>query len=386
VRMPRSMSALLVLFVSLHAFADPPVVTSVEPNVGFTYGSTRATIRGSNFYDGELLNCPVFPASGTGVGTCPAQVFVGGIQAHVFNITPTTINVAIHASNTAIPRENGREDVRVVIEGKGEATLANGFEFHSDATPGRENYTTYLVPFTSEQTRGANGSIWTSELTVFNAGRVPLKMLGATFADPRFLSPPLEHAVTLPLRATRVVTLHRATDTPGAGAFIHVPNPLVGAVKMSLRVRDISQSASSWGTDVPVLTFDDMKAGVTLIDIPTDPRYRATLRIYHWSVGGGLPARVEIYAGDQPEPVESFETVSQPGAAGNPDHLDPDFLSHPSYVQVDLLTPKVRAAGSTIRVEIDNLSANVSPPLPSIWAMVSITNNETQQVTVVTPK
>lgn len=371
-------ATLFLMAVSLTALAAPPVVTSIDPKVGFSYGATRATIHGSNFHDDALLLCPVPPPGGTGAGTCPARVFVGGIEATVTSITPTEIRVLVLPSLTSTPRENGRADVRVVIEGKGEATLPSAFEFRLDAFPGMQNYTPIIVPFTSEQTRGANGSIWTSEFTAFNSSHVPATMLGVAFADPRFLSPPQSQTATLPPRATRTIPLFNGQ---GTGAFLYVPNPLVNAIKMSERVRDVSQTATSWGTEVPVLRYDDMKTFVTLIDIPTDPRYRATLRIYHWAVGAGLPARVEVYASDAVEPVEMFETTSQRGGAA-----EDDFLAYPSYVQLDLLTPKIRASGPTIRVEIDNLTGIVSPPLPSIWAMVSITNNETQQVTIVTPK
>ena len=59
---------------------------------------------------------------------------------------------------------------------------------------------------------------------------------------------------------------------------------------------------------------------------------------------------------------------------------------YPAYAQVDLLTPAIRAATSTIRVQIENLGRPlISPSIPTMWAMVSVTNNETQQVTMITP-
>ena len=54
-------------------------------------------------------------------------------------------------------------------------------------------------------------------------------------------------------------------------------------------------------------------------------------------------------------------------------------------IDVRALTPAVRAAASRVRIEIaDPLAIIVSPPPPPFWALVSITNNETQQVTTIT--
>ena len=92
-----------------------------------------------------------------------------------------------------------------------------------------------------------------------------------------------------------------------------------------------------------------------------------------------------IYSPDRIEPVATFDVTSTaPGGFWEP--VEGDLPFYPSYAQIDLLTPEVRAAGPTIRVEVDNQGANVSPPLPPLWAFVSVTNNDTQQVTVMTPR
>jgi hypothetical protein len=62
------------------------------------------------------------------------------------------------------------------------------------------------------------------------------------------------------------------------------------------------------------------------------------------------------------------------------------FPPHPSYIALDPIPPAARAAGGRVRIELTNYGANVSPPLANIWAFVSLTNNETNQVTLVTPK
>lgn len=351
---PFVLSVLLAFGFSAAAL---PVISHVNPSYGFSFGPTLATVHGSGF----------------GQDKDAVQVFVGGEPAVVHSVTPTAIRVTIYPPGQVVPA-NTRADVRVVTQ-DGDVTVSDRFTF-STASDTLENYTAYLVPFTTEVIDGANGSRWTAELTFFNRSDYPAGLLGP-FGDPRFLSPPQAPYVEIGRHRTQKPPLFG--NGRSTGAFIYVPNPLVDAVKKSQRVRDLSQNAASWGTELPIVPREDAKTGMWLIDIPTDPKYRATLRIYHWSQQSGLPARVTIHAPNRTAPVAEYVLHSN--------GFGEDFeegLSHPAYSQVDLLTPDVRAAGATIHVEIDNMSANVSPPFPHIWAFVSITNNETQQVTIVT--
>jgi hypothetical protein len=165
------------------------------------------------------------------------------------------------------------------------------------------------------------------------------------------------------------------------GAFLYVPKPLAHAPKMSLRVRDTSQNAASLGTDIHVVPAADAAGDITLIDVPVASQYRATLRIYAFTQ---VPMQigVTIYPEDGVTPIDHLDV--QLHGIVNID-FDP-FPSHPAYLALDPLTPAVRAAGGRVRIEITNYHQNLSPPPPPIWAFVSITNNETQQVTAVTPK
>jgi hypothetical protein len=359
----RLLLAVLALLPSFTAFAAP-VIERIDPSYVFRFGPTEATILGSGF-------------------VAPVQVFVGGVPAIVREVTPSRLRVTVIPSADGSARAYNEEaDLRVVLlETGGETTKARAVTF-VDATDGPGNYVMHLIPFTTEVIPGANGSRWTAELAFYNAGRFGATIIGS-FADPRFQSPPGAQYIDLASGSTMKPDLFGSGST--AGAFVHVPKPLDEATKISLRVRDLSRNAASWGTDIPVAAVEDTAPHVTLIDIPTDPQYRAMLRVYHWSGAEGLPSRVTVYSPDRPEPVATFDlTASSPEAPFVPEE---DFMPFfPSYAQLDLLTPAVRAAGPTIRVEIDNLSANVSPPLPPIWAFVSVTNNDTQQVTVMTPR
>lgn len=371
------------LLLATASFAQtPPTITQIKPAVGFSYGGTRVTIVGDGFAAGEIkVFCPVPPPGGTGLGTCPAKVFVGGVEAYVHSVTQTEIIATIVPSILGQPR-TGRADVRVLIEGRGEVTKTNGFVFDAFAMPGADNYVPFLLPLASDEVPGANGSVWKTTFRVFNPTAHALLLVapyfsgfGARSGVTTHLTPPL--LPYIPSRETH--ELHIDRPQLRQGAFVWAPKPLAAGTMMSLRVRDISRNAQGYGTELPIVPQNEFRTMQTLIDIPTDARYRATLRIYHWSEAGGLPSRVTISNQHTDVPVKTLDLVSSGQLSGE------EFMRHPGYVEIDLLTPDVRAAGPHLRVEVDNVSALVSPPLPHLWAFVSITDNVTQQVTLVTP-
>lgn len=372
----RVIALLSLLFAA--AASAAPVISSIEPPVGFTYAPTRVTIHGSDLAATETL-CPIPPPGGTGPGTCPVQVYFGGERAFVFFAAPTRIEVYTNPFVGGQPRTPGAVDVRVVIDGKGETTLANGFRFDDTPFPDPAYYSPVLVPLTTaNDVRGANGSVWRTELRVFNNSAWPLAFDGP-LCNPDVLAPCLDP--TIPAGRTESVDLYPGPIEGTDGAFLWVPTPLVGAARMSLRVRDISENAQSWGTAVPVVPFSEFATRLLIMDIPTDARYRGMLRIYST---GPSPQTVEykVFRENDSMPVKEA-LVELHGIV----HPAPDLMpDHPAYVQIDLLTPEVRAAGERVWVEIYNLGDTVSPPPPSLWAFVSVTNNETQQITTMVPQ
>ena len=371
----RVIALLSLLFAA--AVSAAPVITSVEPPVGFTYAPTRVTIHGSDLVTDDVI-CPILPPGGTGQGTCPVQVFFGGDLAFVLSATPTRIEAYTNPFVGGQPRIPGPVDVRVVIEGKGETTLANGFRFDNAPFPDPAFYSPVLVPLTTaNDVRGANGSIWRTELRVFNNSAWPLALDGP-LCNPEVLAPCGDP--TIPAGRTESIELYPGPIEGTDGAFLWGPNPLVGAAHMSLRVRDISENAQSWGTAIPIVKPNDFATRLVIIDVPTDARYRGMLRIYS---EGASPQTVEyrVFRENDDEPILT-RRVELHGIV----HPAPVLmLENLTYIQIDLLTPEVRAAGERVWIEIDNLGANVSPPPPSIWAFVSVTNNESQQITVMVP-
>ena len=347
--------SILMLAVSLNA---APTITNIDPPEGFSYAATTVTIDGTGFGDGALT------------------VLFGEIPATILFGTPTQLQVRA-IPPASVPPEGRSVDVTVRVAGHGEAKLVNGFRFSEFPDVGPRNYRAVIVPLTAGPLPGAHGSIWESELRVFNASLHTLAMPGR---EEIFQSPPIDPTVVIQPRRTERVFLGRR-DNSVDGHFLYVPDPLVGSAKFSLRVRDISENAGNLGVEVPVAGVDQGAPDISIVDVPVDPKYRATLRIY-----GFTPAPMRVGVTILPEsgdtPLAQFDVELR----GIVTTVFVPFPPHPAYLAIDPLVPAARAAGGRVRVELTNYTANVSPPLPNIWGFVSVTNNETNQVTVIAPK
>ncbi len=231
-----------------------------------------------------------------------------------------------------------------------------------------EGYTRLLVPLTGYNIPGVNGSIWTTEWTVFNGSAEQL-YVGGPFP---FLSlSPMIQDNTVEAQQTKRLFLSE-TDRGMDGAWIYVPDASLEQLSMSLRVRDISVNAQSYGTSIPLVRRDEYKPAIRLIDVPVDPSYRATLRVYSYS-DEPHPVLVTVYAANQAAPVDQYEVALHKNELRGIEETP-----RPAYVQLDPLSDAVRAAGAAVRIEVTSLGAPV-------WAFVSISHNQTQQVTTVLP-
>lgn len=238
------------------------------------------------------------------------------------------------------------------------------------------DFTTTLVPLVTQGLRGAHGSVWDSELYVFNGSHLPLRMPG--FSDSPVL--PIEPSIVIQPHTTMHLGLYPRDGADGA--FLYIPNTMVSTTKMSLRVRDTSQNATSLGDEVPVVRVDQAAHALTIFDVPVDPKYRATLRIYGFTPAP-MPVRVAIYPEIGVPALRQFD-VTLNGIVNAA--FDP-FPLHPAYIALDPLGDAIRASiVRRVRIEITNFAPIITPPPAKIWAFVSLTNNETNQVTIVTPK
>jgi hypothetical protein len=212
---------------------------------------------------------------------------------------------------------------------------------------------------------GANGSDWRSEAVISNPNPFFIENYNSiesfvcvTFPCGERLSPGAYTRVS-------------GGDHPH-GVTLLVPRPEADDVAFSLRVRDLSRQAEGFGTEIPVVREKDlvMDRDITLLDVPVDPRYRVKLRVYSYEPLPGMNAFAT---------VSVMNPISK--ALLTTHHLPmkrdcTDCPSMPFYAELDL---PAAAAGEPVALYIQTAIGTPS------WAFATVTNNTTQQVTIVTP-
>lgn len=208
---------------------------------------------------------------------------------------------------------------------------------------------------------GANGSQWVSEAAISN----PTRWFVETYNE---IGP--GHCIDFGCNEREPASFF---DFSGQGyphgVALLVPRGESERLGYSLRVRDVARQAEGFGTEVPVVRDSKlvMDADLTLLDVPIDPLYRTKLRVYVFH-DDNHGANVRVQRGTKFSNIPVTLTRDCEGNA---------CVSTPWYGEVDL------APGSP--GERVNLYIHTNAVGSLSWAFASVTNNETQQVTIVTP-
>jgi len=236
---------------------------------------------------------------------------------------------------------------------------------------------------------GANGAQWWSSLELMNTG--PAFDLGVAALQnapncPTFCGCDGKKTAE-PFKSEHLCQQY---EDP-TGLLLYIPrNVNRSDVYLNLRVYDRSREALRAGTQIPVVWERDLLAGpIWLLDVKTEARYRTTLRIYD-AFQADTPFTVRFYdmetlrAGTRELLLETTMTTHTrvtPVPEGR-------FPERPGYAVVASLAatyPQLTSAGA-VAIEIIPHS-NLLPPFPEkrFYALASITNNTTQEVTTVFP-
>lgn len=240
---------------------------------------------------------------------------------------------------------------------------------------------------------GAEGSRWTTEISIENAAGRRVDILGYDHATRGCL------AVCVPGLTPPDVTFF-PTVRPGkkvpAGLLL-IDRDAVDDVRVHLRVLDMSRASGTAGTEIPtVRARDTFQRPFNLVDVSLTPGFRETLRLYDLDGVDEARVTVRFYKADPTllSPIEPF------GPPAVPDIL----LKELSFTLVteQLIVGEIAAFGTfkvgygelwdfsrlpelqgatTVRIEIEP-----STPGLRLWAFVSLTHNETQHVTLISPQ
>ncbi len=218
-----------------------------------------------------------------------------------------------------------------------------------------------LLPIFTPPVDGAFGAEFHTSATVANLGRSPMSLSGLAFNCAIVLSCNATPG-RIDLASERVLRAEELAYNGAPGRFIFVQKGDLEQLSMSLRVHDITRELLNFGTEIPIVRESEfVKDKIVFPFVPGFPYYRNTLRIYAAS-----PVDVLVSAGSQPTTRVSLTGGNSP--------------FEPAYGVFTNFRP-----GGWQRVTIQVDQGGAGDPVP-IWAFITVTNNETQAITTITPR
>ncbi|HYI08195.1 MAG TPA: hypothetical protein VEK57_03910 [Thermoanaerobaculia bacterium] len=248
-------------------------------------------------------------------------------------------------------------------------TATKAFRFGRAAD--EADYERVLFPVTFEG-RGAHGSDWTTNITVRNDSPLVVATEPLIWLNHHPSPPPAVRDAFPPGGRARFPEL-----SSQAGRFFYIPRGLEPYFSFSSHILDQSRAGTNLGTEIPVVHEDDTSNRIRLVDVPLDPDFRARLRIYDWD---SLSRDVRVTVINVLEDKQ-HNFIVRLNAAVITCPTAPCLQPEPGYAAVDLTAiPELAGAAlGDVIIEAETGEAR-------LWAFVSVTNNETQHVTLYTPQ
>lgn len=326
------------------AVADAGAPFELQENVGLTNGGGAVTIPSNGTF-------PAFNTTAVTFDDQPATILSTTVDKVVVSPPP-------HAA--------GAVTVKATANGS-TLTTVNGFRYVDANGPiDHAAYEAILIPLVFSGS-GLFGSQWTTELWVHNFSDSDVTQFNGPFTVRFCIVAPCPQ----PIEAGRAVKLDSAQFPEGR--MMYVPRGSADALHFALRVRDLSRQSETHGVEIPVIRERDLRAfPFSLLNVPGDAQFRSRLRVY--SIDPPKVVSVRLFT--MTNPAEQVAALLL--------FMDPPTADFPAYGEIDL-DPIIRKASKPgpFRVQIE---PNLLTTSPAYWAFVSVTNNQTQNVTVVTPQ
>jgi len=173
------------------------------------------------------------------------------------------------------------------------------------------------------------------------------------------------------------------------GWFLLVERGRSDDLSFGLRIRDVSRDGTALGAELPVVREREFRTRpLNLLDLPVDFRFRVTVRVYSLKPAEGAQVRVRVYEQRRPLYINMSHEPDQ--LLGERVYMlsrhplaDRSAEQYPSFAFItDLpIEHPPAASNASVRVQVIPLAGDVA-----IWAFATLTNNESQAVTVVTPR
>ncbi len=236
------------------------------------------------------------------------------------------------------------------------------YYFNPSGTPNRSIFERVLFPLLTELP-GANGSRWITETTISNPRRAYVETWNDIAPFQCIDYPCFERL------APGQLVKFEGGEYP-RGVALLTPWSESPYLSFGLRARDTSRAAEGYGTEVPVVRESEMFTGteIALLNVPLQTGYRAKLRVYAFDlspyIGASAVTRI----------VRANGASASIGVELARDCSGVSCHAIPYYGEADL------PAGAGVA----DVMVRVTAPAQA-WAFITVTNDETQQVTLVTP-
>ncbi len=240
--------------------------------------------------------------------------------------------------------------------------LATCFALATSSLSAQESWTSVLLPIAVGfgpgfgPVQGANGSLWITEIVARNNGSQDAQFFYSkcvVFCD---------HYENIRPNTTIPLTYYNPR-----GRIVIIRSAEAAGIVFSIRVRDLSRQSETWGTEIPAVP--ESAAFTTtahFLNIPTSNDFRALLRIYDFT--------------DAPNRQFSVKVLPLAGNSVLKEIMATTTMVPFGVAETEIANLIPSLAGDAIRLEVTPLTEG------KFWAFVSVTNNATQHVTLVTQR
>ena len=266
------------------------------------------------------------------------------------------------------PHAPGLIDVTVRLGDGTTLTLPNGFRY---GDPDEHDYERVLFPI-NYRGAGANGSVWDTEIAVLNTTPVPLRV------EPLLAERPFSPGVPVPLPLLPAGGRgFLPSQNRDGGAFLYVPRGAEQYLAYTAHIINATAGGHTRGAEVPVVRASDTSSVIHLPYVPLEASSRATLRIYDFDAVPGRQVRGVARTENGAEIGFTATLRAQRISCPTTPCLQPT----PGFVAIDLSNFQPFRNAGTIDLTIFGTERDAR-----LWAFISVTENETQNVMLYTPQ
>jgi hypothetical protein len=196
------------------------------------------------------------------------------------------------------------------------------------------------------------------------------------------------------LRRSTSATARRVPSRCLCGSTLGSSSPerrFASDVSLHVRLFDESRAGGSFGTEIPAVRDSEILSEAQwLPNVPLDASFRQHVRVYGVSSDTGTgEVLLRVFTDTGATPLAEQTLVLTPASplARLPlnEETPPDsilaFPRNPAYAEVASLRALVSETHERVRLQLVPLTPGLR-----YWAFVSVTNNETQHVTLITPQ